>query len=366
MSQLGSSAILETAIGLVLVFFLGAGVCTAVVEAVAGLGQFRAKLLWRTVARWFSTVDDADARGAVSRALSLVASPVGATDEVTAEDKAAGRPEVPAEDGTPKPTAAPDIRTSAGTAPREQFFNALPGIVDQAKVLRRTKTLNREAAIAALGSVFAATDELTPDQKKALLGSLVAKLPDGMRKDAAARAAWIERWFDAEMERLGALYRSRIRWFAGLAALILVGALGLDAIDMATQLYKEPDRRQVLVAAAEAEVAAAAADDDPCTRPGATTTTTATTTTAPEPVPQVRDRLECARNLVAGIEGFQVGRWTPNDFDWGRDMPPRLIDKLIALLGMAISIAAFTAGAPWWYSVLKKLMDARKALTDKT
>ncbi|HEV7722350.1 MAG TPA: hypothetical protein VGO60_13750, partial [Iamia sp.] len=82
MDLLGSSAIVETAIGLALVFFLGAGVCTAVVELVASLFSFRAKLLWRTVARWFGTVDDADARRAISKACSLLQGGVGATDEV--------------------------------------------------------------------------------------------------------------------------------------------------------------------------------------------------------------------------------------------------------------------------------------------
>ncbi|HMJ74546.1 MAG TPA: hypothetical protein VK507_01165, partial [Iamia sp.] len=105
MGLLGSSAIVETAIGLALVFFLGAGVCTAVVELVASLFSFRAKLLWRTVARWFGTVDDADARRAISKAASLLQGGVGASDEVATTTADAPPPaDAPRPAETPAPT----------------------------------------------------------------------------------------------------------------------------------------------------------------------------------------------------------------------------------------------------------------------
>jgi hypothetical protein len=279
-----------------------------------------------------------------------------------AEAKAATRPGPPADPATTDTAAVtrgPDIRSSMGSGPRWDFFAALPGVVDASRALRKIKSVNRESAVAALASVFAAQKDLTDEQRRALLGKAVAAIPAPIRDDLAARTLWLERWFDAEMERLGQAYRSRIRWFTAVAALLLVGALGLDAIDISTQLYKEPDRRQVLVAAAEAEVADPSAEA--CTTPS---TSAPATGDEPQPVAEVRDRLTCARNLVADIEGFQVGRWTPTDHGWDH-MPPKWGERLIAILGMAISVIAFTAGAPWWFSVLKKLMDARKALTGK-
>lgn len=385
MGALGSSAIVETAIGLILVFFLGAGICTAIVEAVASLLSFRSRLLWRAVARWFSTADDGDERRAISQALSLATGPFGASDEAAALERWRQKAPAPAPDGTPTTDPRPDIVTSAGTTPRRDFFNALPGVLDEVAVLKRTKSLNRESAIAALSGVFARPRDLTAEELASGLGRLVSKLPDGMRDDLEARTAWIERWYDAEMERLGTAYRSRIRWYAGVVALPLVLLMGIDAVHITSELYRDPTRRQVLVTAAERQIEE---EGVVCPEEGGTATTTTTTTSLettepsateptateptatepaeePDPLADAQAGIACAERLVASIDGLSISRWQGRPGDEGA-LPSTFLGWLSMIAGLTISVAAFTAGAPWWFSVVKKLMDARRALAPKS
>ncbi|HEX7134173.1 MAG TPA: hypothetical protein VF228_16470 [Iamia sp.] len=361
MNLLGSSALVETAIGLALVFFLAAGVCTAVVEAVAGLWSFRAKLLWRTVARWFTTDDAiADTRKGISRALSLLKTDVDSDPTAT---PASGP--IPARLRTGlRVGQAPDASSATSSTARADFIAALPGVTDDEASLRKTKSLNRAAAITALAST------ITPDEDGDQIARLIARLPADIRNDVAKRATWIEQWFDAEMARLGAAYRSRIRWYAGFVGLVLVVVMGLDTVHLADELYREPQRRQILVAAAESEVAADG-ERDTCPEDDTATTTTeaeteteahdeaeTTGTTAPGPSAAVRRDLACAESLVATIDGLDVSRWEDGP-GWPSGLPDTLGGWATMLLGMGITVAALAVGAPWWYSVLKRLMGLR-------
>lgn len=321
MDLLGSSAIVETAIGLGLVFFLAAGICTGVVEAVASLGSFRAKLLWRRVDGWFREDAEGDTAWGVTRALRLLRADPGAA-----------------------PTGDPD------TDPVTAFIDGLPGVAADATALRKVKAINRDAAVASLAALATSPpDSFSRSQLGKALGRLDGALSTGATT-AEERVRWIEGWFDAEMARLGAAYRSRTRWFAGLTALVLVLALGLDAIHLTTELYQDPARRQVLTAAAGEEVANG---EDPCV-----TTTETTTTTDPTLSAETQERLECARRLAGSVEGLQVGRWTPTDLSGG-DTPSSWGGWIIALFGMGVSVAALTAGSPWWFSILNGLMRIR-------
>jgi hypothetical protein len=127
-----------------------------------------------------------------------------------------------------------------------------------------------------------------------------------------------------------AAYRSRIRWYSGLVGLVLVAVMGLDAVHLTTELYREPARRQVVAAAAETE-AEACAD------------------------------AECISEVVGRIDGLEVSRWAggPGTFDRDVDVPTGTRDRLGLLLGMGITVGALAAGGPWWFSVLKRLMGLR-------
>ena len=323
MDLLGSSAIVETAIGLGLVFFLAAGICTGVVEAVASLGSSPRQAPVAPGRRLVQGGRRGRHGMGVTRAVRLLRADPGVA-----------------------PTGDPD------TDPVTAFIDGLPGVAADATALRKVKAINRDAAVASLAALAASPpDSFSRSQLGKALGRLDGALSTGATT-AEERVRWIEGWFDAEMARLGAAYRSRTRWFAGLTALVLVLALGLDAIQLTTELYQDPARRQVLTAAAGEEVANG---EDPCVRSPETETTT---TTDPTLSVETQERLECARRLAGSVEGLQVGRWTPTDLSGG-DTPSSWGGWVIAVFGMAVSVAALTAGSPWWFSILNGLMRIR-------
>jgi hypothetical protein len=200
--------------------------------------------------------------------------------------------------------------------------------------------------VVALAGVFSAAEGLTPEQIDTRLGQVVDRLPDAIRNNLERRTKWIEQWFDAEMERLQAAYRSRIRWYAGFVGLVLVLVMGLDSIDLATELYREPARRQVVVAAAQEQVAA---DGDVC--PG-------DEPAEPDPLASAQQQLRCTETLVGSIDGLDVSRWTDGP-GWPSGRPKGLGAWITMVLGLGASVAALAAGAPWWFSVLKRLMGLR-------
>lgn len=354
MDLLGSSAIVETAIGLALVFFLAAGLVTAVVELVASLLGFRARLLWKTVDRWFAAEDDHTADqppngfgGAMEMASRL-------TEDVGAA--------------------------------QSEFIAAIPGVDASTEGRRRTKQLNREAAVASLVAVEAASGSGFVTTK---LGSLVTNLPPGIAGTVEGKARWLEQFFDSEMDRLSKAYRARIRWWSAFIALPVVGILGIDAIQITSDLYREPAYRQVVVAAATTAVAEGdgeacpspttpagdAADDS--TEEGTDEGTDQTTEEGsgdstddgasggtgddaePDPMGDAEARLDCAEVLSEQIQGLRASRWFG-----GAGKPDSTGAWVTMLLGLGISAAALTAGAPFWFSVLQRLMGLRKAKSE--
>lgn len=344
MDLLGSSAIVETAIGLALVFFLGAGVCTAVVELVASLFAFRSKLLWRGVARWFSSgADLADTRRGLTKALSLLTGDVGTTEGRTPSWVRRWRKVAAAVQKLPFVGRAPDTTTSETSEDRKRFLMALPGVENDARALKRTKSLNRDAAVTAIDAVTRLSLDAAPHQ----LAKLLAKLPDEIKDSAEKRVRWIEQWFDDEMARVEQAYRARIRWYAGFVGLVLVFVMGLDAIHLGTELYREPARRQVLTAAAEDEAA------------GAGSSCEVTPEEEPDATERARQRFDCTQDLIGELDGLDVSRWNDGP-GWPSGIPKSVGDRLVMVLGMGAMVGALAAGAPWWFSILKRLMGLRK------
>ncbi|HYI62650.1 MAG TPA: hypothetical protein VEW93_12695 [Acidimicrobiales bacterium] len=339
MDALGSSAVFETAIGVVVVWFLAATLCSAVVEGIAALGGFRAKHLWQSVASWFSTGSAPKAPASLVAAWRLWVSPPD-----------------PRQEGT-RPSA------------HQQFLEAVPGL--DPEHLARTKEVNREAGAAALATA-AEADDFGHTQ----LGSLIERLPTSVKGEAGDRAQWLARWFDSEMAQVTAAYRRRIRWWAAAVGLVVVIGGGLDAGQLAAQLYRDPVRRDAAAAKAEQLIAAgtacpdtaggtttttttpgAAPDEDgtPATSAPATPTSAAPAAGAAEPGQAVTRQVECASAVADDLETLQVSRWVG-----GKVWPTDAGGWVGMVLGLLASALAVAAGAPLWFSVLQRLMGLRR------
>ena len=123
-------------------------------------------------------------------------------------------------------------------------------------------------------------------------------------------------WFDDVMDRSSGEYKRRATKRAFLIGTILAFAFNVDSIEIAKTLWREPTLRQVIVAQANNS--------------------------------EVQASLEQVRQL-----DIPVG--------WSTNYPTDGWGWLIKVFGLLISGFAAAQGAPFWFDILKKLINLRSS-----
>jgi hypothetical protein len=295
--------LVEVVIGLVVVWFTAAVAASGLVELAGTLLGFRAKHLWRVLGRALSQPGDSAQPAAATEAFGL----------------ARVRPQELARDN--------DVVGG--------FVTNLPGVTPAD--MKRVKLIEPENAAAALAAIrgqagFAATQ----------LGELYGNLPPEVRDQADEAKRWFQDWFDGYMARASAVFRQSMRWWAVPAAVVVVGVCGIDSIALAEALFEDPTQRALVVAEAEQAVA-----------DGDTGCTPADQGDGDDPEAALEERLDCVRDVGDDIEGLQVSVWQSGGDD---------LDGW-AVPGFLVSVAAVSAGAPFWFSILKQAMALRRPPT---
>lgn len=299
--------LVEVVIGLVVVWFTAAVAASGLVELVSALLGFRAKHLWRVLGRALSP-------------------PAGAAQPAAATE-AFGLARV-------KPRRLAEDNPAVGG-----FVTNLPGVTPAD--MKRVKLIEPENAAAALAAIrdqagFAATQ----------LGELYGNLPPEVQGQADEAKRWFQEWFDGYMVRASAVFRQSMRWWAVPASALVVGVCGIDSIALAEALFEDPTQRALVVAEAEQAVA-----------DGDTGCTPADQGDGEggdgDPAAALEERLDCVRDVGDDIEGLQISVWQAGGDD---------LDGW-AVPGFLISVAAVSAGAPFWFSILKQAMALRRPST---
>ena len=178
----------------------------------------------------------------------------------------------------------------------------------------------------------------------------------------------LETWFNDAMDRLSGAYKRRAQLIALIIGFIVALILNVDTIRVATSLWREPTLRQAIVAEAQNYTQ--------------TDTSQASTATSPlDNIPALETQLQ-ALNIPFGwtIDSFDTaGRkcsllpirkdqvWgMPSRDDQGlpvcekiKDLPVDLHSWFIKILGLLITGLAAAQGAPFWFDILKKLVNVR-------
>jgi hypothetical protein len=146
--------------------------------------------------------------------------------------------------------------------------------------------------------------------------------------DARRFEVLAEEWFDDAMERVSGWYRRKVQLALTVIAAGLALALNVDTIQIARNLWSDQSVREAVVASAAAEAG------------------------EPRAQPAVSDVAETVDDLEA-LE-IPLGWQAPND--------PSLDDWTWypeKLLGLLLTVAALTLGAPFWFDVLSKVARVR-------
>jgi hypothetical protein len=177
-----------------------------------------------------------------------------------------------------------------------------------------------------------------------------------------------EMWFNDTMDRLTGWYKRKSQIIAVVLGVFFAILLNVDSVVIATELWREPTVRQALVAQAETfEMPEEIEAEDPAAAVEAFSARFAGLRIPLGWVPaemEVGQRCTCLWWYPADqyVWGIPMGQecLVPVDApeggiprDWGYILPKAL--------GLLISGAAASQGAPFWFDVLKKLTNVRSA-----
>jgi hypothetical protein len=216
-------------------------------------------------------------------------------------------------------------------------------------------------SIVALG---AANPELMKSLRSLVTG--VEGYAADKEKGLAVARKNVETWFDDAMTRLSGWYKRKAQLTALIIGLILAILLNIDSINVATTLWREPTLRQQLVAQAEAyakanpelpagggnagkTVAQLQEDLKDLTIPFGWETTAVFLQAN-----QTCQILPVSKNAVWGV-------WSGNSCKKVANAPTDSTGWLAKFAGIIFTAMAAAQGAPFWFDILKKLVNVRSS-----
>jgi hypothetical protein len=165
-------------------------------------------------------------------------------------------------------------------------------------------------------------------QTRRALSVLVGTVPD-----LAAARLNIERWFDDTMDRVSGFFKRQVQLITIAIAVFVTAVLNVDSIMIGEQLFHDSALRAALVAAATQTTSAASPSTD------ATQRASLEKQVAQAPLPI----------------GWSSAPATP------QSVPQTPTGWLIKVIGLLLSAAAISLGAPFWFDTLKRFVNIRSA-----
>jgi hypothetical protein len=150
-------------------------------------------------------------------------------------------------------------------------------------------------------------------------------------------------WFNAKMDRVSGWYKRKAQYFLiGIALVISFGA-GIDTIDIGRQLFAAPAISEATAQSISAVVQKHSGDSDPSSG------------------------IQAVGKAIAGAQGLQNLRlvrpswwfwWSAQPASTGTVPTPGILESVF---GMLITTIAASLGAPFWFDILKGVVNVRMA-----
>ncbi|MFC7477007.1 hypothetical protein ACFQS7_21755 [Dankookia sp. GCM10030260] len=220
---------------------------------------------------------------------------------------------------------------------------SLPGQVDQT-------TASLQAALARVEN----------PQLRQFLDGLLARAKGDVDQFRSGLAAW----FDSAMDRLSGGYKRKVQAWNFCLALALAGAMNVDALTIARQLWVQPGLSGSIAEQARRTIEAAsstpAAKPMPGTLAAAPGTGESDATADPEATSQARAAAQ--QELYDSLYGV----WSKSlPFGWANfrvpDASERVQVVLLLICGWVIAASSTVFGAPFWFDTLQKLARIRSS-----
>ncbi len=246
--------------------------------------------------------------------------------------------------------AALEVLLNAGKTGEEVPVNAMSFDL-MASSVEETKAINPDLA--------RLMDRLFPPTSRMAAPGMSYGLEDYANKMQEYHAN-IQKWFDNIMSQVSAWYKQNALTWAFVIGLVLSIVFNIDTINITQKLWREPTIRQALVAqAANFELQEGTTNISQVPGYFDSLAIPVGWTTIP-----AKDVSACKQRITP--EG-QFSFWSGGECRVLVNVPvvTDMGGWLLKLLGFVISAFAARQGAPFWYDLLKKLLDIRSAIKPK-
>jgi hypothetical protein len=189
----------------------------------------------------------------------------------------------------------------------------------------------------------------------------------------AATRLNLESWFNDAMDRLSSEYKHHAQLVSFIIGIILALFFNVDTIHIATSLWREPILRQAIIAQVASYTPPASSQEGSVLPPL-------------ESIPALQIQLQAlnipfgwtttpfkTNGRICSLLPFQKGKaWgIPSQDDQSQaiclklvSLPVDVYGWLVKVLGLLITGAAAAQGAPFWFDLLKRLVNVRSTVTN--
>ena len=259
----------------------------------------------------------------------------------------------------------------------EKHFAAFGEHLRQVEIHRQSKLLTNQAAFSEMELGLYSMQFSSPSIRQALEALVLEAREAGQRADnqIGIVRSNIEAWFNSSMDRLGGWYKRRAQYASFLIGLVLALSFNIDSFQLANQLWRDPSVRQII--AAQADELVRQNSDSGSIDPEQMLNLTLQLNSLNMPVGWLGTPLamsdegavfmaaglqkRCSLMPVSSVElwGVRIGNSCYPIINTPEEADPA--GWLIKLIGLLITAAATAQGAPFWFDILKNLVNIRSA-----
>jgi hypothetical protein len=190
-----------------------------------------------------------------------------------------------------------------------------------------------------LESVITGVQQMNDDALKSAIMPLIEDA-ENVETDAAKRITLVksklEDWFNATMDRSSGWYKRKLTWISIILGMLIAFGLNADSIGIAQALWRDGVLRQSIATAAGPVFQDALTNKQP----------------TPD---QALTKLN-ALSFPLGWNG-QLASNAPGSVPAPQDIPVKLVDIIIKLVGLAITGLSISQGSSIWFDALQKLIN---------
>lgn len=334
----------DVLIGLSVVMLIGSFVVTMLTQAVTTLVNTRGRHLFRGVADMIRYLDPSMAQKTVEEISSSVLK---------------------------NPMVSEISHRFASVVSREELTTLLLEFASRAGVQK----LN-ESTVNALRSALQKNGVSDPDQTLSNILDLTLRLERSnpelannvrvsmaiLQEAPSAFVSKINAWFDQTIDRVRLRFTASTRAITFALAIFTAVAVQMDTLAIVNRLYADPALRQKLVENASkvnADVASVSSLN------AATPKSTASVAPSTDQGTALNDRAVADVDVILGQSGvFSVPAWKWVSVGGFLPLPAWSSFTVQKLLGVFLSAALLSLGAPFWYEALKTTLKLRSSLAE--